>query len=204
MSPDKFDTVYNPVPLRADPTKDAITSAEALWAVPPGKRILTVGSMKPVKNHSLLLHAFAQLGDSDARLMFVGDGKGFDALVSLATDLGVEKQVIFAGFRCDPTPFYRTADIFVLSSNNEGFGNVIVEALACGTPVVSTDCPSGPAEILQNGRFGRLVPIGDPVALACAIRASFQARVDPSPLRQRASEFIPKVSAFNYIQLMEL
>lgn len=204
MSADRFETIYNPVPPRPVPSEEEIATAEVLWAVPPSKRLLTVGSMKPVKNHPLLLRALAQLDDPEARLMFVGDGDGRDALVSLAQELGVADQVIFAGFRPDPTPFYQTADLFVLSSNYEGFGNVIVEALACGTSVVSTDCPSGPAEILQNGRYGRLVPIGDPGAMAHAILTSLDAREEPEILRHRASDFTPQIAARKYMDLMEV
>ena len=79
-----------------------------------------------------------------------------------------------AGFQSDPIPFYKTANLFVLSSDYEGLPLVIIEALACGTPVVSTDCHSGPAEILVNGRYGRLVPVGDVNALSKAIKMEIQ------------------------------
>ena len=154
-----FEVVHNPVPPRPMPDAQSLKKVDALWAVPPSGRIVTVGSMKAQKNHSLLLRAFAKMGRSDARLMFVGTGKGEADLRAMAAELGVVERVVFAGFHPDPTPFYQTADLFVLSSDYEGFGNVIVEALACGTPVVSTDCPSGPAEILENGKYGHLVPV---------------------------------------------
>ena len=136
--------------------------------------------------------------------MFVGDGAGRDALLSLAQELGVADRVILAGFHPDPTPFYKTADLFVLSSDYEGFGNVIVEALACGTPVVSTDCPSGPGEILDGGRFGRLVPVDDAEAMAEAMHAALDAPADPGALKHRAADFLPELAARKYLDLLDL
>lgn len=197
-----FDVIHNPVPPRPEPSKQAIRDVEALWSGSKGARIVTVGKMKAVKNHPLLLRAFARLDRSDARLMFVGGGPGRDALLSLACELGVAERVIFAGFHPDPTPFYQTADLFVLSSDYEGFGNVIVEALACGTPVVSTNCPSGPAEILENGKYGRLVPVRDAHALGDAMQQALAARHDPALLKQRASDFAPAIAAKRYLELL--
>jgi glycosyltransferase involved in cell wall biosynthesis len=106
------------------------------------------------------------------------------------------------GFMPNPTPFYRAADLFVLSSDYEGFGNVIVEALACGLPAGSTDCPSGPAEILENGRWGRLTPVGDAEALANAMAQSLAAEHDREALRRRAADFSPARAAERYLQLL--
>jgi glycosyltransferase involved in cell wall biosynthesis len=134
--------------------------------------------------------------------MLVGTGQGEAGLRAIAGDLGIAGRVIFAGFHPDPTPFYWTADLFVLSSDYEGFGNVIVEALACGTPVVSTDCPSGPAEILEHGKYGSLVPVGDPDALAKAMEAALTAQCDAAILKQRASDFAPAIAAKRYLELL--
>ena len=197
-----FEVVHNPVPPRPMPDAQYLQNVDTLWAAPRGARILTVGSMKAQKNHPLLLRAFAQMGRPDARLMFLGTGAGEADLRALAGELGMASQVIFAGFHPDPTPFYQTADLFVLSSDYEGFGNVIVEALACGTPVVSTDCPSGPAEILENGKYGRLVPVRDAQALADAMRQALAAPHDPAVLKQRASDFAPAIAAKRYLELL--
>jgi len=199
---DAFDVIHNPISPRPEPSTDAIHDAEALWSSRKGARIVTVGTMKAVKNHALLLRAFAQIDRPEARLMFVGDGEGKAGLRALAADLAIAGQVIFAGFHPDPTPFYQTADLFVLSSDYEGFGNVIVEALACGVSVVSTDCPSGPAEILENGRFGMLVPVGDPSALAQAIERAMSATPDPVALQARAADFAPEIAAEKYLRLL--
>lgn len=198
-----FDVIHNPVPPRPAPNEEVTEIAETLWAVPPAARIVTVGSMKAQKNHPLLMRAFARLDNPDARLMFVGDGAGRDELVSLARELGVAEQVIFAGFQTDPTPFYSTADLFVLSSNYEGFGNVIIEAMACGTPVISTDCPYGPGEILEGGKYGRLVPMGDVEVMSNAIAASLAEPVPTERLKARASDFSPSKSAASYLDLLK-
>lgn len=199
-----FEVIHNPVTPRLGPSSEALRDAEALWAGPSGARIVTVGSMKTQKNHQLLLRAFARQDRSEARLMFVGDGAGRDAILSLAEELGVTDRVILAGFHRDPTPFYKTADLFVLSSDYEGFGNVIVEALACGTPVVSTDCPSGPGEILDGGRFGRLTPVGDAGAMAEAIHTALNAPANCDALKRRAADFSPGIAAAKYLDLLDL
>jgi glycosyltransferase involved in cell wall biosynthesis len=204
MQPDSFNTIYNPVVPRPVPSAEAIATAEGWWAGAGGERILTVGTMKAVKNHPLLLRAFARLDRPQARLMFLGDGTGRASLLTLAQELGIADRVVFAGFHSDPTPFYATADLFVLSSDYEGFGNVIVEALACGTPVVSTNCPSGPAEILENGRFGRLVPVGDADALSNAMGAALDEPVDRDALKRRAIDFSPEIAARKYLDLLVL
>jgi glycosyltransferase involved in cell wall biosynthesis len=203
MRRDRFHVIHNPIPPRPAAAPETIKAVEDMWGAPRGARIVTVGSMKAVKNHPLLLRAFARLNQLDARLMFVGDGKGRDALLSLAHELGVADRVILAGFHTDPTPFYMTADLFALSSDYEGFGNVIVEAMACGTPVVSTDCPSGPAEILENGRWGLLTPVGDAQALAETMNNALNTTWDAEQLRERAADFAPAVAAQKYLNLFE-
>ena len=199
LSSSMFDVIYNPIPSRPEPSVIALSDAELMWAGPPGARILTVGSIKAQKNHPLLLQAFARIDKPDARLMFVGEGSEREAMLSLAVKLGVADRVIFAGFQPDPTPFYKTADLFVLSSDYEGFGNVIVEAMACGTPVFSTDCPSGPREILDGGRYGRLVPVRDSIRLTDAIVESLHAPVAPVLIKSRAAFFAPQSAARDYL-----
>ncbi len=177
--------------------------AEAAWEGYRGARIMTVGRLKRVKNHALLIRAFAKVSEiQPARLMIVGDGELRDELEALIAELGLGGKVVLPGFVNDPTPLYRSADLFVLSSNYEGFGNVIVEAMACGVPVVSTDCPAGPSEILENGRFGTLVPVGDVDALASAMMSALQTGHDPEVLKRRAAAFAPEVAASKYLDLL--
>lgn len=202
MEPTTGHVIYNPVPSTRTPSAEALAEADSVWGRPRGARILSVGSFKPQKNHALLLRAFARLKWPEARLVLVGSGNGESALRALAGDLGLEDQVVFPGFRHDPTAFYSTADLFVLSSDYEGFGNVIVEALTCGTPVVSTDCPYGPAEILENGRWGRLVPVGDATALAAAMEAALAPEHDRTALKRRAADFASSIAAEKYLKLL--
>lgn len=195
--------LYNPIPKRAKPTSDAIFQAERIWNCKSGNRILTVGSLKEQKNHSLLIKAFAGLSNLDARLMIVGKGDE-SRLQKLALDHGVLERVIFAGFHADPSPFYATANLFVLSSDYEGFGNVIVEALSFGLPVVSTNCPHGPAEILEDGLWGWLVPVGDSSTLKSTIDIALSTPVDTVALKRRAEDFSPNLVAKKYMELMDL
>ena len=203
MKPGRFKVIYNPIPLREKPTVASLQQAQAYWLKNAGPRILSVASLKLPKNHALLLRAFALLPAAlDAQLMLLGQGDMESALRSLADELGIAERVIFAGFHPDPTAFYTTADLLVLSSDYEGFGNVIVEALAVGTPVVSTDCPTGPAEILANGAYGKLVPVGDASALAASITASLAEGHDPELLKARARYFSGQRAVEQYVDML--
>jgi len=199
----RFVTIYNPLRTISPPSPKSFRRAERLWGG-GGARILSVGTFKPVKNHALLLHAFSRLSNPESVLMLVGQGELEQQLRVLAVELGIAERVIFAGFHADLAPFYATADLFVLSSDHEGFGNVIVEALSFGLPVVSTDCPSGPAEILDGGRFGRLIPVGDAEALSRAMEEALSAPVDRQMLRARAADFSPEKVARQYLEVLGL
>ena len=199
---ERFTVIHNPMPLpmRVDANGDM---AEAAWGGWTGRRIITVGRFKPQKNHALLIRAFKRLvATMDARLMILGVGELADATAAVARAEGVADKVLMPGQIVDPIPFYRSANLFVLSSDYEGFGNVIVEALACGVPVVSTDCPGGPAEILENGRYGRLVPVGDASALASAMAEALVAEHNYDALKRRAADFSPMVTSKKYLRLL--
>ncbi len=202
VNKNRFSVINNPVPKRPIPSQEKMSEAESLWGVPRGARILSVGSLKAQKNHDLLLRSFAKLKRHDARLMLVGDGSEEERLRLLSQELCIEDQVIFAGFHHDPTPFYLTADLFVLSSYYEGFGNVIVEALLSGIPVVSTNCPFGPAEILNNGEYGTLVPVNNESALTEALKVALASDHDSHRLMTRAKNFSPAVAANKYLELL--
>ena len=117
--------------------------------------------------------------------------------------LGLQSDVDLPGFIKNPFPMMRHAALFVFSSAWEGFGNVLVEAMACGTPVVSTDCPSGPAEILEGGKWGRLVPVGDVDALAESIAAALDDQ-NPPDVATRAAEFSLDRAMDGYLRVMSL
>ena len=148
--------------------------------------VLGVGRLSRIKNFPLLLRAFAKARRELAmHLMILGEGKQRPELLRLARQLGIAEDVELLGFQANPYPYMRGADLFVLSSSWEGFGNVLVEAMACGTPVASTDCPSGPSQILQGGRYGALVPVDNDDALARAILTSLR-HPPPAPLLAEA------------------
>src|SRR5208283_467201 len=199
---DRFSVIYNPLLPRESTPEDA-AAAEVVWGGWRGTRIITVGRFKAQKNHALLLQAFKRLLDRrDARLLILGTGELYDPTLALVRELGLENKVIMPGEVSNPDPYYRTAHVYVLSSNYEGFGNVIVEALACGLPVVSTDCRSGPGEILEDGRYGCLVPVGDSEALARAILNSLDAPPDKEMLMRRALDFSPERIANQFFRLL--
>lgn len=149
-----------------------------------GCTLLACGRLTKQKDYPTLLRAFAMLRGAGLRLNILGDGELRDSLRRVVAELGLADKVTFLGFQHDPFSHMRSADIFVLSSRWEGFGNVLVEAMAMGTPVVSTDCPHGPSEIIADGESGLLVPVGEPEALAAAL----QRLIDEPQLRQRLSQ----------------
>ena len=149
-------------------------------ATPPV--ILGVARLVQEKNLALLLRAFAAVRKKrSARLVILGEGPLREALEALAQDLGISADVDMPGFVDNPLAYMAHSAVFAFSSDYEGLGCVIIQALAAGCPVVSTDCPSGPAELLDDGAYGRLVPVGDHKALAAALVAT----LDESPCRER-------------------
>ena len=196
----EFKVIYNPVP---DPeTGQAKANVEAMWGN-GGARIITAGTLKPQKNQRLLIDAFARLrSHRRAKLIIVGDGPLRAELEEHSDRSGVGADVIFTGYAPKPSEYLASADLFVLSSDFEGFGNVLVEAMRLGVPVVSTDCPSGPREILDGGRFGRLVPCGDAEALAQAMEASLDDPATADALKARAEELSGQKSIDRYVDLL--
>jgi glycosyltransferase involved in cell wall biosynthesis len=195
----KITTIYNPVrppPLSPQGQKSAWSGAE-------GKRILSVGHLKAQKNHLLLIKAFARLlAERDATLAIVGEGDLRPALEELVGRLGLGDRVLLPGFSATPGDWYEGADLFVLSSDFEGFGNVLVEALHCGLPIVSTDCPGGPHEILAGGKWGRLISPNDPDMLAQAMVSALDEPVNASDQRNRAADFSIGRAADGYETLL--
>ena len=152
--------------------------------------ILGMGRLVPQKDFATLIRAFAELvADTPGQLVILGEGPLRTDLERLAADLNVADRVVFPGFAADAPAWLARADLFVLSSAFEGFGSVIAEALAVGTPVVSTDCPHGPSEILNGGLYGKLVPPGDAPAMAAAMRATLAAPGDAAPRIARGLSF---------------
>lgn len=173
------------------------------WFHDPGTPVmLSAGRLVPLKNYQSLLDAFSRvLRVRPARLIIIGEGTDRSRLVSRAKELGITDSVDFAGFQANPYSFMKNARVFVLSSLQEGLPLVLIEALACGTPVVSTDCPSGPREVLEGGKWGRLVPVGDSRALADAMLATLDDPEDSAALVERARRFSARTIADEYLRL---
>ncbi|MES2119080.1 MAG: glycosyltransferase [Pseudomonadota bacterium] len=199
LSRDRIDVIYNPIPIppRIEPDEDALSG----WGTGTGPRLLHVGAFRRQKNHRLLLEAFARTVSPDSTLLLLGDGPLRAEIEADIRRLDLANRVVMPGFRSNPWPFYASADLLVLSSDFEGFGNVVAEAMAAGLRVISTDCPSGPAEILENGRYGWLVPCGDGKALAEAIDRGLAEEV-PAGVRDRARDFSPQRAARAYLDLL--
>jgi glycosyltransferase involved in cell wall biosynthesis len=196
-----INVIYNPV--SSDSNRFTENQNQEAWNGFSGKKIVAVGALKWAKNYPSLLQAFALiLQKEQAMLSIVGQGELLSELETLANQLGIEKYVSFVGFSDTPYAWMASADLLVLSSHYEGFGNVLVEAMSVGTAVVSTDCKSGPREILCDGKYGKLVPVGDVDALSQAMLQSLQEEHDVEGLKRRAADFAVDKIAAQYLDLM--
>jgi glycosyltransferase involved in cell wall biosynthesis len=167
---------------------------------------VTAGRLVSQKDHETMIRALAiHRREADSRLIILGTGPRYDALVDLVARLSLTHAVDFAGFHSNALPFFREADAFLLSSRCEGFGNVVVEALGCGSPVISTDCEYGPREILDHGRYGVLVEPRNPAALAEAMDqvATLRERFPADMLRERAGDFSYAACASRYMAMFK-
>lgn len=205
---ERLTTIYNPIvtPELLSQTRARLDHPWFQAGAPPV--VLGVGRFHEQKDFPTLLRAFARVrARQKARLMILGEADIMRAqlrteLITLAIQLGIAADMLLPGFVPNPFAYMARAAVFVLSSTSEGFGNVIAEALACGCPVVSTDCPSGPAEILEHGKYGSLVPVGDDAALAEAICAVLNAPTDRDHLRARGAMFAAEAAADQYLEVL--
>lgn len=200
---DRIAAIYNPI-VGGSKAEVAEPTPESLdWANGSHHKILAVGTLTVIKDFATLLQAFAILRRRvNAKLLILGEGDERGPLERQIADLGVAADVSLPGFVTSTADYYRQADLHVLSSRVEGLPTVIVEALEQGTPVVSTDCPSGPREILVNGRYGTLVPVGDPEALAQAMKVALECEHDTAALKSRAADFTVAKAADAYLDLL--
>ena len=187
-----------------DPGTEARLSKAAFEHPRERGLIVWVGRLSPEKDPLLAVEALSLLpASTGAHLRFIGDGTMKPAILARAAELGVADRVATAGHVSDPFQSLLAAELALCTSRFEGFGNAIVEALACGTPVVATDCPWGPREILQSGRYGKLVPIGDATGLAAAIVQTLDSPPDRAVLRERASRYTTDIAAREFIDVLD-
>ncbi len=167
------------------------------------RTVVAVGRLIIEKGHDLLIRAAALVLEKHPawNLMIIGDGLERSSLEKLAADLGISHRICFQGYVKDPSSLLCQADLFVLASRYEGFPNALLEAMACGLPVISTDCPSGPREIIRDGVDGILVPAEDENALARAMDRLMADSVEREQLAARASEVIER---FGVVKIMTM
>jgi glycosyltransferase involved in cell wall biosynthesis len=178
--------IYNPFDIDAIESRAADKDfLEFPWMTGDEPRIVACGRLVPQKNYAMLLRSIKKvLREMRAKLIIIGEGDQKANLIALAGSLGIAEHVHFTGFQENPFPYIVRGTVFTVSSAYEGFGNVIVEAMACGIPVVSTRCPSGPDEIITHDVNGLLVPVDDDDALAEAILSLLK----DEALRKRLSQ----------------
>ena len=184
-------TIYNPV-FNEGIFNSSFESVEEQFFFNDKKTLISVGKLtNNPKNQELLIKAFHILckTENNLQLIFLGEGEDKNRYIELTQMLGIAEKVHFLGFKTNPYKYIVNSDLLVLSLNTEGFGNVLVEALALGVNVVSTDCPSGPKEILENGKYGFLSPVNDPVKLAETTQKALKSPIDSNTLKAYAEKF---------------
>ncbi len=198
-----IEVIYNPVvtPEMLAKLQQPIDHPWFAEGEPPV--ILGVGRLVSQKDFVNLIHAFAQVRrQRPARLLILGEGEDRPLLKALIQELGLATDVALPGFVENPYAYMAHASVFALSSEFEGFGNVVAEALAAGVPVVSTNCKSGPSEILENGKYGALVPIQNPDALAQAILTTLDQPRRSEQLQRRSQSFSMQVITEQYLNVI--
>jgi glycosyltransferase involved in cell wall biosynthesis len=200
LNPKKTTFIYNPITKY---NKSYLKNKIPLFWTDCDFRILTVGRFVPEKNHKILIKSFNILKKSvkSIKLVILGDGPLFNETKEYVLKLGLENSILMPGFSLNTESYFTYADLFVLTSKFEGFGNVIVEALSFGIPVVSTNCPNGPAEILENGKYGTLVPLDDEEALAEAMKLNLFKKIDKEFLINRSNDFSIEKMSKRYVDL---
>lgn len=203
VGPDKLRLVPNPI-VGPDMDRQREMATGHPWLEQSEVPVIVgAGRLDAVKDFPTLIRAFALLRRRrQARLLILGEGGGLQQFRELSENLGIAGDVDFPGFVENPCAYFAAAAVFAHSSLWEGFGNVLVEAMAMGTPVVATDCPGGPKEILLNGRLGPLAPVGDAEAMAAAIEQTLVNPVDGDLLRRRARSFSIDAVAPRFLEVL--
>nr|WP_281172422.1 glycosyltransferase [Desulfonatronum lacustre] len=201
---ERIQVIYNPIDA---PRIEVLGKSppEHPWFAPNQPPVvLGVGRLTPLKSFKTLINAFSKLRDRrSVRLVILGEGELRNELQLLIENLGLTNEIALPGFVDNPYAWMRAAKLFVLTSIWEGLPCALIEAMACGTSVVSTDCPYGPSEVLENERWGRLVPVGDTIALAEAMDSALN---DPNPpdVRKRAADFSVNNAVVEYMKALDI
>jgi glycosyltransferase involved in cell wall biosynthesis len=174
------------------------------WFTPKSKPVLLgVGRLTEQKDFETLIHAFHKVQfEIESNLIILGDGPERPKLEALVKELELVQKVSLPGFMQNPYSYMAHADLFILSSRFEGLPTALIEAMACGTPVIATDCITGPAEILENGRYGHLVPVGDVDALSKGIIDSIHKPNSKEMLQKRAQIYSVENATKAYVELI--
>ncbi|MFE8032770.1 glycosyltransferase [Thiohalocapsa marina] len=204
---ERIRVIRNPV-ITPDMQQRALQAVPHPWLNPAQRAqcpvVLGAGRLERQKDFSTLIQAFARVRrQRPCRLILIGEGGWRERLTQQIAALEIEADVDLPGHQSNPYPFLANADLFVLSSAWEGSPNVLTEAMALGTPVVSTDCPSGPRETLAGGRFGPLVPVGDADALSEAMAQTLDHPLPPPVLKDAVSDYHYLKSAARYLELLD-
>lgn len=203
LKPDNIVKIYNPIVTEELREMARLEPGHSWFRKGEPPVIIGVGRLVPQKNFSTLIRAFARVRSKrNVRLMILGEGRLRRELEQLAEQLQVADNFIMPGFQDNPFASISRASVFVLSSDWEGLVSVLVEALAAGCSVVSTDCPHGPSEILEKGKYGQLVPAGDYKAMADAILQALDAPANREDLLARADDFSIDIIVDQYLQLI--
>lgn len=199
---ERIHVVYNPV-VTEQLKQQAAETVDHPWFSKDLAVILGVGRFVDQKDFTTLIRAFTHLRDQrNAKLVIFGDGKMRPELELLIEELDIKEDVDLPGFTNNPYKYMANADVFVNSAKHEGFGNVIIETMATGTSIVATDCPGAPAELLSNGEFGQLVPVGDPEEMMDGIDEILDNPTKPGLLHDRAEDFSLEKSIKKYSTIL--
>lgn len=202
VSEDRITIINDPVLYEAE--LDRLANSRQHPATPhQGRRFIAIGRLSPQKNFGLLLEAFARIATDDDRLTILGEGPDRDILARRAAALGIADRVSMPGHVAAPERWLADADVLVMSSDYEGVPAVIVEAVAAGLALVATDCSVSMRDLLGNGRFGQLVPVGDVAALAAAMQRSRRGQECSASAHDHARAFTIEAGAAAYLSTMQ-
>jgi glycosyltransferase involved in cell wall biosynthesis len=203
LAADRISVIYDPVVTPELHERASRMVVHPWFATGARPVIIGVGRLDPEKDFPTLLRAFSMVRrNRNVRLMILGEGPERFVLESLAQELGITDVLALPGFVENPLPFIANASVLALTSRFEGLPNVVIEALACGTPVVATDCPGGTTEILGGGHYGKLAPVGDSEEVARAIQETLENPPDPMFLKGAAERFSVDAIARKYLEVL--